>query len=129
MWAKLVGVNAGYGLQRYVEVVRRSAVQLVGGGRARAPRHEVSLAAGIAYVIDVISVLPWVGLGVRGSVLATPAWVGFVPLVEARGGFDYLFSRYFGMTVQVSYGFALANRNSYSDSLTATVGLRWTVDL
>jgi hypothetical protein len=103
----------------------------LGGGvdSQNTPRHELSLSTGVAYMIDVLSVLPWVGLGVNGTFVFTPTFTGFAPALEARGGVDYLVSRYFGLTFQISYGFVIWNRDAVGDLLTGLVGLRWTVDL
>ncbi len=127
------GVLAAHGAYDFTDAWRiYGNLQYGLGGGLDAPntlRHELTLSTGVAYMIDVVNVLPWVGLGVNGTMIFTPTYTGFAPAVEARGGVDYLVSRYFGLTFQVSYGFVFFNRESVGDLLSGLVGLRWTMDL
>lgn len=124
------GLQGGYGLSDafriYANVDYGLGVLTASPGSLR---HHGSLSFGIAYTLDVISVLPWFGIGLQTSLLATTAAVEWVPFAEARGGVDWLLRRWFGLTAQLAYGLAFANRHLLSDCFTATIGLRFTADL
>jgi hypothetical protein len=88
------------------------------------------LSAGVAYALDALSVVPWIGVEVRGhSVLEDgargPRW-----LIGAGGrvGIDWLARRYVGLTVQGAWSACLLD-GTFSQLATVTVGARWTVDL
>ena len=91
-------------------------------------RHAGSATLGVAYVLDVLSVMPWIGVGIRGSVVFGAANAG-IPAVDARLGVDYRPSRYFAWTVQVAYDLSIWNRDAVSDEFSASLGARWTLDL
>jgi hypothetical protein len=92
-------------------------------------RHAGSTSVGIAYVVDVVSIMPWVGVGARVSVVGSPTWTGFVPAAEIRGGFDILITRAVGVVLHVAYGLSIANRDQVSDTVVAIVGARFSGDL
>lgn len=127
----VVSLHGAYDLTDAWRLYANLQYALGAGDAANTPRHEASLSAGVAYVIDILSVLPWIGLGVNGTLVATPVpgQVFVVPVAEARGGVDYLASRYFGLTFQFSYGFVLTNRGQVADMFSGLIGLRWTLDL
>ncbi len=92
-------------------------------------RHGGTFAAGIAYAIDVTTVVPWFGIGLQTNVFGQPGWTGLTLGPEVRGGADILASRYVGMTIQVAYGLQLFQRDRVSDVLSVLAGLRLTLDL
>jgi hypothetical protein len=125
-----VGAFGGYGLSD--AFLLYGNVEYALGGLNTGPggvRHRGSLSVGVAYTLDVISVLPWFGLGLQGSLVSGSGGVEAIPAVEARGGADWLIRRYFGLTAQVAYALSWWNRGTVSDAVTATVGVRFTVDL
>lgn len=128
--AALLSLGGAYGLNDTFRLYANLEYALgIGNAPNGTPRHAGSLSIGIAYAIDVLSVVPWAGVGLQGSLVGSAAWVGFVPAVEVRGGLDILTSRYFGLQVQASYGFAFANRDQVGDLFTAIFGVRLTRDL
>ena len=128
-YAGVIALNGGYGLNDTWRLYANAQYVLGAGDMRNTPMQAGSLSAGIAYTLDVVSVLPWAGIGFSGAIHATPAFFGIVPAAEARIGVDYLASRYFGLTFQASYAFALLNRETAGDTITALLGLRWSVDL
>ncbi len=125
----LVALHGAYDITDAWRLYANLQYGLGAGDAANTPRHEAGLTAGLAYVIDVVSVLPWIGLGVNGTVIATPGFTGIVPAGELRVGVDYLASRYFGVTFQIAYALVIYPRDSVGDMLSGLIGLRWTADL
>jgi hypothetical protein len=88
------------------------------------------LSAGVAYALDALSVVPWIGVEVRGHAIfdegaANARWiVGGGP----RLGVDWLARRYVGLTVQGAWSACLLD-GAFGQLATVTVGARWTIDL
>lgn len=125
-----VGLSGGYGLSDSFRLYTNLEYGL-GVDAAMMPglRHSITLSAGVAYAIDVVSVLPWFGLGLQAGGVFTNNWVGFVPAAEARIGIDWLTSRYFGLTFQAAGTVSFANFTNVMATVSGLAGLRWTVDL
>jgi hypothetical protein len=126
----LVGVNGGYGINDAFRVYVNAAYGLGAGFEAaHSPQQIGTVSAGLAYALDVVSVMPWFGIGPQALLVAAPDGPRIAVAAEGRLGVDFLTSRYFGVTVQAAYGFVLYPRPQVGDQITALVGLRWVADL
>jgi hypothetical protein len=126
------GATAGYGLTDAFRVYCNLEYSLGASTSTPPPaalRHAATLSAGVAYTLDVASVVPWFGLGAQGAVVVARQWSGVVPAVEARVGLDWLLSRSFGLTFQAAYGLVFANRSHVGDTVTGLAGVRWSWSL
>lgn len=83
---------------------------------------------GVAYALDNLSVVPWVGLEARWHVPIARSAAAIAIGGGARLGVDWLATRYLGLTVQGSYN-ALLIDGGLAHSVTVIAGPRWTVDL
>lgn len=87
------------------------------------------LSVGVAYSLDVGTVVPWLALEARAhavfSTAAAPTWlVGG----GARVGVDWLPQRYFGLTFQGTYSACFLD-GGLAHMFGVSVGPRWTMDL
>ena len=88
------------------------------------------LSAGVAYSLDALSVVPWIGVEVRGHSVLEEGALGPRWLVGAGGrvGVDWLARRYVGLTVQGAWSACLLD-GTFSQLASLTLGARWTLDL
>lgn len=126
----VLGLNVGYGLS--------DAFLLYGVGQyglafpddaRRSPRHGATLAAGVVYQFDYISVVPYGGLGARVDFVSVPNDAWFTPSVEARLGVSWRFRRAMSLDLEGAYAFPFVAREQSGDFVTVTVGFGFYRDL
>ena len=100
-----VGASLVYGLSDTFDLVADGGWALYDLGGAA---HLARLSAGIAYVVDVLSVVPHLSVSAGGMLVARPdAPLRMAPTVEVALGADYLVSRSWaiGLVVRGTYVF------------------------
>lgn len=87
------------------------------------------ISVGIAYSLDVGTVVPWLALEARAhAVFATAAAPTWLVGGGARLGVDWLPQRYFGLTFQGTYSACFLD-GGLAHMFGVSVGPRWTLDL
>ncbi len=124
-----VEIGAHYGLNDAFSLYAVGAYTLAFPGDPRGPRHGASLSVGALYAVDVLRVVPYLGLGLRGDVLAGPLDGWITPSAEARVGVRWLLRRGLGLSFEVAYAFPFVGRDLAADFVTATVGVSFLRDL
>jgi hypothetical protein len=123
-----VGGHLGYGISDafrvYGSIDLPAGASISDGAFALWP----GVAIGVAYSLDNLSVVPWIGLEARMHVPFARSAPGWAVGGGARVGVDWLATRYLGLTVQGSYN-AMFFDGGLAHSVTVIAGPRWTVDL
>lgn len=126
----LVALHGGLRPNDWLRVYGRLEYGLGAGlDLATTPRHHAALSVGVAYVFDVLTFAPWLGIGAVGGYEASASWAGPVVGAEVRLGGDVYLSRYFALTFQIAGAVYLNELTRNWGSFTGTGGLRWTLDL
>jgi hypothetical protein len=119
----------GYGLSDAFRVYGTLEVPITAGLQNGRALVAPGLSAGVAYTLDVLSVVPWIGLEARGHLVLSPtSGVTWLAGGGARVGVDWLATRYLGLTVQGAYS-ACWFDNGLAHLVNVSVGARWTLDL
>ena len=95
----------------------------------RGPRHGATLALGVVYALDVLRVVPYLGVGLRGDLLVGPRDGWITPSAEARVGLRWLLRRGFALSFEAAYAFPVVGRDLAADFLTVSVGVSFLRDL
>lgn len=95
------------------------------GPLAQGLRHGAWLAMGAVYALDVVRVVPFVGLGARFDLAAGADTLVLSPSAELRGGLYYLLRRGLGLELQAAYAFPFVGREQSADNVSVTFGVRF----
>lgn len=116
-------VGGWYGLNDAFSLYAEGAYAL--GPVSAGLRHAGALSVGAVYGLDVVRVVPYLGLGARFDAIAANDQLVLGPSAEARAGAYYLLRRGLGLDLQVSYAFPFVNREFASDLFSVTFGIRF----
>ena len=122
-------LGAHYGLNDAFSLYGVGAYTLAFPDDPRGPRHGATLAAGVVYSLDVLRVVPYAGIGVRGDLLVGPRDQWVTPSAEARLGLRWLLRRGLGLSFEAAYAFPFVGRDLAADFLTVAVGVSFLRDL
>lgn len=122
-------VGLHYGLNDAFSLYAVGGYTLAFPDAPRGPRHGAMLSAGAIYAIDVLRVVPYLGLGIRGDLLVGPQDGWITPSAEARLGLRWLLRRGFALSLEVAYAFPFVGRDLAADFFSATVGVSFLRDL
>lgn len=116
-----LGAYAAYGISDVFDVRLELTARDYPLGNSGRP-SALSTAAGLAYKIDVLRWVPWVGVYAGGLWLLSSApsdlaWPKRELLLGAGAGLDYAFSRHFGAGATFRYDDALTQGNSSFEAL------------
>jgi hypothetical protein len=125
----VVELGAHYGLNDAFSLYAVGAYTAAFPDAPRGPRHGATLAVGVVYALDVLRVVPYVGLGARGDVMvgAQEGWV--TPSAEARVGLRWLVRRGFALSFEGAYAFPFLANDLAADLVTVAVGVSFLRDL
>ncbi len=122
-------LGAHYGLNDAFSLYAVGAYSLAFPDQPRGPRHGASLSVGALYAVDVLRVVPYLGLGVRGDVFTGPRDGWITPSAEARLGVRWLLRRGLGLSFEAAYAFPFVGRDLAADFVTVTAGVSFLRDL
>lgn len=124
-----IELGAHYGLNDAFSLYAVGGYHLAFPDPPRGPRHGATLAAGVVYALDVLRVVPYVGVGARGDLFvgATDGWI--TPSVEGRVGLRWLLRRGLAVSFEAAYAFPFVGRDLAADLFTATAGVSFLRDL
>jgi hypothetical protein len=125
----VVELGAHYGLNDAFSLYAVGGYNVAFPGAPRGPRQGATLAAGVVYALDVLRVVPYVGLGARGDVMVGPNDGWITPSAEARLGLRWLLRRGLGLSFEAAYAFPFVGRDLAADLVTVTVGVSFLRDL
>ncbi|MDB4928048.1 MAG: hypothetical protein JWM10_532 [Myxococcaceae bacterium] len=125
----VVELGAHYGLNDAFSLYAVGGYTAAFPDAPRGPRHGATLAVGVVYALDVLRVVPYVGLGARGDLMvgAQEGWI--TPSAEARVGLRWLLRRGFGLSFEAAYAFPFVANDLAADLLTVSVGVSFLRDL
>lgn len=125
----VVELGAHYGLNDAFSLYGVGGYTAAFADAPRGPRHGATLAAGVVYALDVLRVVPYVGLGARGDLMfgAQEGWI--TPSVEARLGLRWLLRRGLGLSFEAAYAYPFVANDLAADLVTVAVGVSFLRDL
>ena len=125
----LVELGAQYGLNDAFSLYAVGGYTAVFPDAPRGPRHGATLAVGVIYALDVLRIVPYLGLGARGDVLVGPLDGWITPSAEARLGLRWLLRRGLAVSFEAAYAFPFVGRELAADFFTASAGVTFLRDL
>ena len=119
----LVEFGVQYGLNDAFSLYGVGAYGIAFPDAPRGPRHGGTLAFGAVYAFDVLRVVPYLGVGVRGDLFVGPRDGWITPSAEARVGLRWLLRRGLALSFESAYAFPFIGRDLAADFFSITAGV------